>query len=151
YRVWLSEVMLQQTVIKAVLPAYARFLAALPTVAHLGAASEEQVRLLVRWLGYYRRFSHMHKAVQELTDYGRAADIVWPKDVKSWRNLPGIGAYTGAALASIVSQQPVAVVDGNVERVLARLWNIQLPGNLPALKPTFARLAQELIKDRPGD
>lgn len=150
YTVWLSEIMLQQTVIKAVLPVYERFLKSLPRLEDLAAADEAQVRHLVRGLGYYRRFAFMHKAAKVLC--GDMKPIVWPRSAKSWAELPGIGTYTSAAIASIAFNDPVAVVDGNVERVLCRLLDIRQPVNLPSLKPRYYQAAQELLaSERPGD
>ncbi len=153
YHIWLSEIMLQQTVIKAVLPAYDRFLTLFPSVYDLAHAEEATVRQACRGLGYYRRFGMLHRAAKELVQCNMrtSAEVVWPTNAEQWRELPGIGPYTSAAIASICNNDPVAVVDGNVERVLCRLLDIRLPVNLPALKKHYARWAQALLESKnPG-
>lgn len=148
YVVWVSEIMLQQTVIKAVLPVYERFLARFPDVSTLAAAGEDEVRVAVRGLGYYRRFRMLHAAAKEVA----ATGPVWPRTAAAWKELPGIGDYTSAAIASIAFGDPVAVVDGNVERVLARLTDWRKPAGLPGLKRSFKALAQQLVEpSAPGD
>jgi A/G-specific adenine glycosylase len=118
YRVWVSEIMLQQTRVAAVQEHYLAFLEAFPTLEALARASQEQV--LARWsgLGYYRRARMLHLAAIQLV---RESDGMIPREAEELRKLPGIGRYTAAAIASIAFAEPVAVVDGNVERVLARL------------------------------
>lgn len=149
YTVWLSEIMLQQTVIKAVLPVYERFLNALPTVESLAAADEDTVRMLVRGLGYYRRFRFLHQGAKQVAASGTAQ---WPKSYSEWLELPGIGDYTASAISSIALNEPQAVIDGNVERVLCRVFDLELPPNLVGLKPILRRAAQELLEvARPGD
>jgi A/G-specific adenine glycosylase len=118
YRVWVSEIMLQQTRVAAVLEHYRIFLEAFPTVAALAGAPLERVLALWSGLGYYRRARMLHQAakfvVQELG--GKI-----PRDLEGLRKLPGVGRYTAAAIASIAHGEPAAVVDGNVERVLSRM------------------------------
>ncbi len=144
--------MLQQTVIKAVIPVYARFLAKFPDVKSLAAADEDAVREAVRGLGYYRRFRFLHQAAKDLVARGRGGAIVWPRDVAGWRELPGVGDYTAAAVASIAFGAPAAVVDGNVERVFCRLFDKREPPNAPHLKRLFKELATELLDiSAPGD
>lgn len=151
YHVWVSEIMLQQTVIAAVLPAYERFFQMFPTPQSLALADEEQVRQTARGLGYYRRFRFMHQAAKVLTQDGKHPPD-WPRTYRSWMNLPGIGQYTAAALASITNKEPVPVVDGNVERVFCRLLDIRSEPNLPILKRYFFSLGLLLIsQDSPGD
>ena len=118
YRVWVSEIMLQQTRVAAVLEHYRAFLEAFPTVEALARSSEEQV--LAQWsgLGYYRRARMLHKAAGVVVQES-GGDI--PRTEAEWRKLPGIGRYSAAAIASIAYGEPVAVVDGNVERILSRL------------------------------
>lgn len=148
YHIWISEIMLQQTVIKAVLPVYDRFLQAYPTIADLAATDEETLRLVVRGLGYYRRFGFLLKAAKVIqTEYkGRM-----PVTFDEWKSLPGIGDYTAAAISSIAFGESAAVVDGNVERVFCRLLDIRQPPNLPALKKEFQRLANSMIyREDPG-
>ncbi len=118
YRIWVSEIMLQQTRVAAVLEHYRRFLAAFPTVQALAAASEPEVLALWSGLGYYRRARMLHRAAKLVTQESAGA---MPRTAEGLRALPGVGAYTSAAVASIAFGEPVAVVDGNVERVLARV------------------------------
>ncbi len=149
YPVWISEIMLQQTVIKAVLPVYERFMHQLPTIEALAAADDATVRQLVRGLGYYRRFRMLHQAAKQLVVAGKTQ---WPQSYAAWLDLPGIGDYTASAISSITLNTPHAVIDGNVERVLCRLFAIRLPPNLPKLKPLLKQAAQELLQHaRPGD
>ncbi len=144
YRVWVSEVMLQQTQVETVLDYYARFLERFPTVHDLAAATQEEVLKLWEGLGYYRRARLMHKAAQVVVaDYGGEL----PADVNALRDLPGIGRYTAGALASIVFGIPTPAVDGNVRRVMARV--LALPD------PTAAELDDAvgawIPEDAPGD
>jgi A/G-specific adenine glycosylase len=118
YRIWVSEIMLQQTRVAAVLEHYRLFLAALPTVESLAAASEPEVLALWSGLGYYRRARMLHRAAKVVAHEFAGA---MPRTAKSLLALPGVGAYTAAAVASIAFGEPAAVVDGNVERVLARV------------------------------
>jgi len=143
YRIWLSEIMLQQTRVAAVLDHYRMFLERFPNVQALAAASEDAV--LVAWsgLGYYRRARMLHQAAQQITEKhgGR-----FPRNSEAWLALPGIGRYTAAAIASIAFAEPVAVVDGNVERVLQRFIGINLT------TPQIWQHAQVLLAaSRPGD
>ena len=118
YRVWVSEIMLQQTRIEAAKGYFARFMAALPTVADLAAAEEQTVLKLWEGLGYYSRARNLHKAAQlVMAKYGGAL----PADEAALRSLPGIGDYTAGAVASIAFGLPVPAVDGNVLRICARL------------------------------
>jgi A/G-specific adenine glycosylase len=118
YRVWVSEIMLQQTRVAAVLEHYARFIKRFPTVAALANAREESVLAIWSGLGYYHRARRMHQAAKVVV---RERGGQLPSRSGEWIELPGIGRYTAAAVASIAFGEPVAVVDGNVERVLARL------------------------------
>ncbi len=145
YRVWLSEVMLQQTTVAAAGPYFDRFTARWPTVAALAAAPRED--LLAAWagLGYYARARNLHACAQAVAARGG-----FPTDEAGLRALPGIGAYTAAAVAAIAFDRPAVVVDGNVERVTARLFAIETP--LPAAKPALRRLTATMTPDlRPGD
>src|SRR5271163_4413423 len=125
YRVWLSEIMLQQTRVGAVIEHYQAFLRRFPMVEKLAAAREASVLAAWSGLGYYRRARLLHAAakvvVQELG--GK-----FPATAEEWLELPGIGRYTAAAIASIAFAEPVAVVDGNVERVLQRVSGQRLAG-----------------------
>jgi A/G-specific adenine glycosylase len=116
YQVWISEVMLQQTRVAAVIPFYERFLERFPTVNSLAAAPEQ--KLLAAWagLGYYSRARNLQKAAQEISEMDE-----FPRDYSSLRRLPGVGDYTAAAIASIAFDLPHAVMDGNVLRVLSRV------------------------------
>jgi A/G-specific adenine glycosylase len=144
YRVWLSEIMLQQTTVAAVAPYFARFLERWPDVAALAAAPRDEVLSAWAGLGYYSRARNLHAAAQKLAAEG------FPETEEGWRKLPGVGAYTAAAIAAIAYQLPANVVDGNVERVMARLRAVETP--LPDAKPELKALAGELVAaDRPGD
>ncbi len=147
YRVWLSEIMLQQTVVKTVIPYYHNFLERWPTVRDLAAASLDDV--LVAWagLGYYSRARNLHKCAQVVAaDHGAK----FPKDEATLLTLPGIGPYTAAAVAAIAYGAKVTPVDGNVERVVARLFALEAP--LPAAKAEMKRLAASLTpENRTGD
>ncbi|MGC2402453.1 MAG: A/G-specific adenine glycosylase [Acidobacteriaceae bacterium] len=146
YRIWVSEIMLQQTRVTAVLDYYRRFLTLFPTVDALAAAPESQVLAAWSGLGYYRRARHMHKAAQAVAHDHRG---VFPSSAEELRKLPGIGEYTSSAIASIAFVQPVAAVDGNVERVLLRVF----PGNeSTASAKWFREQASSLLdRRRPGD
>ena len=144
YRVWLSEVMLQQTVVKAVIPYFEAFLARWPNAEALAEASPGDVMAAWAGLGYYSRARNLHACAKELARGG------FPKSEADLRELPGIGAYTAAAIAAIAFGQPAAAVDGNVERVIARLYALAEP--LPGIKPRIRALAQALVpQERPGD
>jgi A/G-specific adenine glycosylase len=122
YSVWISETMLQQTRVETVVPYYERFLAQLPTVQALAEAPEEQVLTLWSGLGYYRRARMLHAAAQRVV---RDHDARIPGDPERLRELEGVGRYTAGAVASIAFSQKAALVDGNVARVLARLFAIE--------------------------
>ncbi len=144
YRVWLSEIMLQQTTVAAVAPYFARFLERWPTVEALAAAPRDDVLGAWAGLGYYSRARNLHAAAQKMASLGA------PGDEAGWRTLPGVGPYTAAAIAAIAFDEVTNVVDGNVERVVARLHAVETP--LPDAKPELRRLASELVTaDRPGD
>ncbi|MBI3781813.1 MAG: A/G-specific adenine glycosylase [Deltaproteobacteria bacterium] len=146
YRVWVAEVMLQQTRIAVVIPAYARFLKAFPTLRRLAAAEEDDVLSLWSGLGYYSRARSLHRAAQMLRAAGAAE---FPLEYDEARKLPGVGSYTAAAVLSIAYDRPYAAVDGNVVRVLSRLFCLQRPGSKG--EPHVA-LAQTLLDPkRPGD
>lgn len=148
YVVWISEIMLQQTLIKAVIPVFERFILQFPKVEDLARASEDQVRSAVRGLGYYRRFRMLHSASKVIVSNKSR----WPTTFEGWKELPGVGDYTAAAVSSIAFQAPHAVVDGNVERVLCRLLDLQVSPDEPGLKNEFKKLAQTFLDPiRPGD
>ena len=147
YRVWLSEVMLQQTTVPHATPYFLKFVARWPTVRDLAAAPDEAVMAAWAGLGYYARARNLLACARAVSaDH----DGVFPGTEAGLRALPGVGAYTAAAVAAIAFDQPANVVDGNVERVMARLHAVEI--SLPAAKPTLHALAGALITDhRPGD
>ena len=118
YATWLSEIMLQQTRVATVMDRYSEFLQRFPTIAALAAAPEEDVLALWSGLGYYRRARMLHRGAQFVE---RELGGVLPRSAVELRTLPGVGEYTAAAIASIAFGESVAVLDGNVERVLLRL------------------------------
>jgi A/G-specific adenine glycosylase len=141
YHIWVSEIMLQQTRVAAVVVRYAEFLRRFPSVQKLASARESSV--LAQWsgLGYYRRARNLHAAAKIVARAGN-----FPQNSESWRALPGIGPYTAAAIASIAFNQPVAVLDGNVERVLRRLL-----GGAHSTDRLWNSAQQLLDRNRPGD
>jgi A/G-specific adenine glycosylase len=143
YRVWLSEIMLQQTRVAAVVDYYQRFLRRFPSVEKLASARETSVLAAWSGLGYYRRARMLHAAAKKIVkEHGGE----FPGSAEDLRALPGIGRYTAAAVASIAFDEPVAVVDGNVERVLRRVQGKNLAGE------GLWRAAGELLeRRRPGD
>jgi A/G-specific adenine glycosylase len=144
YHVWLSEVMLQQTTVKAVVPYFENFLSKWPTVQALAAAPRDEVLAAWAGLGYYSRARNLYACAKEIAQSG------FPGTEEGLRRLPGIGAYTAAAIAAIAFGKPAAVADGNVERVLARVFALETP--LPAAKRAIRELAANLTpQDRPGD
>ncbi len=144
YRVWLSEVMLQQTVVKAVIPYFEAFLERWPDAEALAGTPQADVMAAWAGLGYYSRARNLHACAKILAKGG------FPRTEAELRELPGIGAYTAAAIAAIAFDLPAAAVDGNVERVIARLYALGEP--LPGAKPRIRALAQALVpQKRPGD
>jgi A/G-specific adenine glycosylase len=147
YRVWLSEIMLQQTTIKAVMPYFARFTARWPNVHALAAAPLDDVLKLWAGLGYYARARHLHACAKVVVE--RHGGCL-PQSEAALAALPGIGPYTAAAIAAIAFDAPAAAVDGNVERVVARLFAIT--EELPGAKAQIRRLTQALLPAaRAGD
>src|SRR6187431_1985534 len=151
YRVWLSEIMLQQTGVKTVGPYFEKFLARWPDVASLGRASQDDVLRMWAGLGYYSRARNLHAcAVAVLRDHGGA----FPDTEEGLRSLPGIGPYTAAAIAAIAFGRRTMPVDGNIERVVSRLFAVEEP--LPQAKPLIQQLAATLLgagenESRAGD
>jgi A/G-specific adenine glycosylase len=142
YRVWLSEIMLQQTQVATVIPYYLRFLAAFPDVAALAAASEDQV--LAHWsgLGYYARGRNLHRAAQIIVDkYGGE----FPRDFEQLVELPGIGRSTAAAICALAYHQRCAILDGNVKRVLARHRGIAGWSGTPSVQAELWQQAEALL------
>jgi A/G-specific adenine glycosylase len=144
YRVWLSEIMLQQTTVKAVIPYFEAFIARWPTVEALGGASRDDILAAWAGLGYYSRARNLHACAQTVTREG------FPTTEAGLRELPGVGTYTAAAIAAIAFDEPASAVDGNVERVVARLFALDMP--LPSAKPAIRALAARLTpRKRAGD
>ena len=147
YRVWLSEIMLQQTTVAAVGRYFAEFTRRWPALVDLAAADEHDVMKAWAGLGYYARARNLVKCARTVAaDYGGR----FPETAADLIALPGIGTYTAAAIAAIAFDEPVAVVDGNVERVIARLFAIERP--LPQAKPELRRVTTSLVpQQRPGE
>ena len=147
YAIWLSEIMLQQTTVATVGPYYRDFLSRRPTVQDLAAADIDQVLHAWQGLGYYARARNLHRCAQVVArDHGG----VFPDTEAGLLSLPGIGAYTAAAVAAIAFDRPATVLDGNIERVMARLRRVEVP--LPDAKPILRGHAADLTPlDRPGD
>jgi A/G-specific adenine glycosylase len=147
YRVWLSEIMLQQTTVRAVAPYYARFLARWPDVRALAAAPLEEVLKAWAGLGYYARARNLHACARAVAEEHGGT---FPANEAALRALPGIGDYTAAAIAAIAFDVPASPVDGNIERVVARLFAVEEP--LPGAKPRLRELARGLTpQQRAGD
>ncbi|MCK6694719.1 MAG: A/G-specific adenine glycosylase [Thermoanaerobaculia bacterium] len=148
YKVWLSEIILQQTRVEQGLPYYEKFVAAYPTVHHLAAAPEDEVLKNWEGLGYYSRARNLHAAAKYIA--GELSGK-FPDTYEGIRALKGVGDYTAAAIASFAYDLPYAVLDGNVYRVLARFFGIHTPTDTPAAKKTFAALAAKLLDTaKPG-
>lgn len=143
YAVWLSEVILQQTRIQQGSVYWLRFMERWPDVASLAAATEDDVLRMWQGLGYYSRARHLHAAARQIVGLGG-----FPETYEEIRKLKGVGDYTAAAIASIAFDLPVAVVDGNVYRVLSRCFGIDTPINSTEGKHLFAELAQSLLPVR---
>jgi A/G-specific adenine glycosylase len=141
YRVWLSEIMLQQTRVAAVVEHYERFLRRFPSIEKLARAKEDSVLAAWSGLGYYRRARMLHAAAKQVVKAGR-----FPASSAELLELPGIGRYTAAAIASIAFGEPVAVVDGNVERVVQRLLGERITG-----EPLWLAAQAMLSVERPGE
>lgn len=148
YKIWLSEIMLQQTRVAQGLPYYESFLGTFPTVFDMAAASEETILKLWQGLGYYSRARNLHQTAKHIA-YER--DGVFPDNYKDLLELKGVGDYTASAIASISFNEVVPVVDGNVYRVLSRYFNIDTPINSSKGIKQFKKLAKELIDhDQPA-
>ena len=148
YRVWVSEIMLQQTRVDTVIPYYHRFLTRFPTVADLAAAHLDDVLKAWENLGYYARARNLHKAAQSIVDRheGRI-----PDSLEALMAIPGIGRYTAGAILSIAFGLPVPAVDGNTRRVLSRLFAVREPAGLPGTRKKIHDLAASLVPQRaPG-
>lgn len=148
YAVWVAEVMLQQTQIATVIPYYERWMARLPAVQDLAEADLDEVLKLWEGLGYYRRARHLHEAARTVV---RAYGGRLPETAQELRKLKGIGPYTAGAIASIAFGQREAVLDGNVIRILTRLYDIDDDVTAAATRTMLWRMAQALVpQERPG-
>ncbi len=146
YKVWLSEIMLQQTTVAAVKDYYIKFIAAWPSIEALAAAPLDDVLKAWAGLGYYARARNLHAFARIIA----SQNGLFPRTVAALQELPGIGPYTAAAIAAIAYDAPVAAVDGNVDRVVSRYFGIEEP--LPLSKPRIRALAQTLVPQlRAGD
>jgi A/G-specific adenine glycosylase len=147
YRVWLSEVMLQQTTVPHATPYFLKFTERWPTVVDLADAEDAEVMGAWAGLGYYARAQNLLACARAVSERHAGR---FPETEEGLRALPGFGPYTAAAVGAIAFDLPTNVVDGNVERVMARLHAVETP--LPEAKPQLKRLAQDLVRgDRPGD
>ena len=148
YQVWLSEVILQQTRVNQGRDYYLRFVEKWPNVGELAKASEEEVLKMWQGLGYYSRARNLHQCAKQVVEQYNGD---FPADFEQLRKLKGIGDYTAAAIASIAFNLPHAVVDGNVYRVLSRLYDIDTPININEGQTAFAQLADQLLnREQPG-
>lgn len=148
YRIWVSEIMLQQTRAAAVIPYYRRFFETLPTVESLAACPQETLLKLWEGLGYYSRAKNLQKAAVVLTE---TCDGRFPKRAEELQKLPGIGPYTAGAIASIAFDEPEPAVDGNVLRILARLQDDERDILLPAVQKDYRTYLKGQMGHRPGD
>lgn len=148
YKIWLSEIILQQTRVAQGLPYYLKFVEAFPTVFDLAHAPQQKVLKLWQGLGYYSRARNLHEAAKQVVKMHKGR---FPESFSELKQLKGVGDYTAAAIASFCFNKPHAVVDGNVFRVLARLYAIDTPINSASGKKQFSALANELIdRKNPG-
>lgn len=148
YFIWISEIILQQTRVAQGLPYYEKFIKNFPTIKDLALASEQEVLSLWQGLGYYSRARNMHKCAQTIINSYKGK---FPDTFDQLCTLPGIGPYTAAAIASLAFNKPTPVVDGNVYRVLARVFNIENSIAAPKSFKLFFKLSEELINDNhPG-
>ena len=148
YKIWLSEVILQQTRVNQGLPYYQRFVDKYPTVSALASASQQEVLRLWQGLGYYSRARNLHECAQQVVDIHGSC---FPDNYEALRKLKGIGDYTAAAIASFAYRERVAVVDGNVFRVLSRVFGIDAPIDTTDGKKKFNALANEVIDSKKPD
>lgn len=149
YHVWLSEIMLQQTTVPAVVPYFLKFLSKWPAVHDLARAEAEDVMQNWAGLGYYARARNLHKCAKYVSE---ALGGIFPSTLEGLKDLPGVGDYTSAAIRAIAFNKPANVVDGNVERVMARVFAVTQP--VPNSKPLLKKLADDMATGetkRPGD
>lgn len=142
YRVYISEIMLQQTQVKTVIPYFERFMARFPTVEVLAMATEDEVLSYWTGLGYYRRARYLHQTAQLVVANHQGQ---FPSDPKQLANLPGIGGSTAAAIASLAYNTPQAILDGNVKRVLARYFKVDGSVNHPTVSTTLQGYAEQCL------
>ncbi|QVK18530.1 A/G-specific adenine glycosylase [Mycoplasmatota bacterium] len=148
YRIWISEIMLQQTQMKTVIPYYTRFIKRFPTIKELASSCEEEVLKYWEGLGYYSRAKNIYKTAQDIVSKYHG---VFPSDYKTILSLKGIGSYTAGAISSIAFNKPYPAVDGNVMRVLSRVLDIWDDIRLSKTKSIFESIVKELIsKDDPS-
>lgn len=146
YRIWISEVMLQQTTVQAVIPYYERFMNRFPNVNILAKAKLEDVYEVWTGLGYYSRARNLHKAAIEFAKTG------FPKSFSELIEYPGLGPYTARAVSSIAFDEPVGVIDGNVIRVLSRLYVLKKSWWLPKIRDEYQTIADQMAKEgKPSD
>ena len=150
YEVWISEIMLQQTQVAAVVPYFRRWMRLFPTVRALASATEQQVLKAWEGLGSYSRARRLHGAAREMV---RDRGSRLPDSCRAWREVPGVGDYTAAAIASMALGEPVAAIDGNVMRVAVRVWGFRACRPTPVLRRRIlGRLSDSLARTtRPGD
>jgi A/G-specific adenine glycosylase len=146
YKIWLSEIILQQTQVKQGLPYYQKFIKTFPSVSELANANEEEVMKLWQGLGYYSRARNLHFAAKQIHQAG-----FFPKEYKDIITLKGVGEYTAAAIASFAFKLPYAVVDGNVFRLLSRFYGIDTPIDTSKGKREFSEIAQTLLVKKEPD
>ncbi len=148
YKIWLSEIILQQTRVAQGLPYYERFVSAYPTVAKLAAAPQQNVLRLWQGLGYYSRARNLHACAKQIVEIYNG---LFPSNFNELQKLPGVGPYTAAAIASIAFKESVAVVDGNVYRVLARVFGIEIDTASTEGKMYFFEKANQLMPTKHPD
>jgi len=147
YRIWVAEVMLQQTTVRAATPYYESFLKRFPTLASLAGEPEEEVLASWSGLGYYHRARNLHRGAQHVAERHGG---LFPRTIEAALAVPGVGLYTASAILSIAHDQPLPVVDGNVRRVLARLLALRGP-EYRRDGPYYNRAEELLDRERPGD
>jgi A/G-specific adenine glycosylase len=141
YRVWISEIMLQQTQVVTVIPYFERFIARFPSVEVLAQAAEEDVLLHWAGLGYYSRARNLHKAAKQIVANGG-----FPRDREGWLEIPGVGPYTAGAILSIALDHPEAILDGNVERVLSRVRRVSRASGDAAYKQRLWNISRIFVE-----
>jgi A/G-specific adenine glycosylase len=141
YRVWISEIMLQQTQVVTVVPYFERFTSRFPSIEVLALAPEEDVMQAWAGLGYYSRARNLHRAARQIVAAGG-----FPRDRAGWLEVPGVGDYTAGAILSIALDRPEAILDGNVERVLSRVWLVDRAKGDSAYKQRLWRLSRAVIR-----